>query len=239
MLILIAFCSTNILYAYSINVLKAQLEAVNMEISTEKDRLREEQSNKFLTPLYATLALVAGDVSCFTLMHFIQLSPQDSKDTELVKKGVRFLFALGAIICTGGTLLFGFLSASLGLEVVLNNHINRLDAISKLEIDDMIGTEFKYTPNNVGFTVYEYALRKRKLANALWIAQHDSASQRVIDAIVDGEIFLGMERKYLLISWGKPEDINKSVGSWGTHEQFVYGSQYVYVENGVVTSWQN
>jgi hypothetical protein len=41
------------------------------------------------------------------------------------------------------------------------------------------------------------------------------------------------------LSIGKPEDINKSEGSYGTNEQWVYKNRYVYFENGKLTSWQN
>lgn len=43
-------------------------------------------------------------------------------------------------------------------------------------------------------------------------------------------------------SWGEPDDINRTTGSWGTHEQWVYGEydcDYLYFENGVLTSIQN
>jgi len=54
------------------------------------------------------------------------------------------------------------------------------------------------------------------------------------------KIQIGMPEKYLILSWGEPDDINESVGIWGTHKQYVYGSgQYVYVENGFITSWQD
>ena len=40
-------------------------------------------------------------------------------------------------------------------------------------------------------------------------------------------------------SWGKPTKINKSVYSWGTHEQWVYpNDNYLYFENGKLTSIQ-
>ena len=42
-----------------------------------------------------------------------------------------------------------------------------------------------------------------------------------------------------LESWGQPDDINRSVGSWGVHEQWVYGDEYLYFENGKLTSWQD
>lgn len=56
-------------------------------------------------------------------------------------------------------------------------------------------------------------------------------------------IKLGMSETALLISWGYPRRINRSVGSYGVHKQYVYGSSsnrtYVYVENGKVKSWQD
>jgi hypothetical protein len=48
-----------------------------------------------------------------------------------------------------------------------------------------------------------------------------------------------MTREMLIESWGSPNDINRTVGSWGVHEQMIYGEVYVYVENDVVTSWQD
>lgn len=40
-------------------------------------------------------------------------------------------------------------------------------------------------------------------------------------------------------SLGKPETINKTVGSWGVHEQWVYGDTYLYFENNVLKSYSN
>jgi hypothetical protein len=57
--------------------------------------------------------------------------------------------------------------------------------------------------------------------------------------IFDGYFWVGMSRNALIDSLGEPNSINKSVGKWGTHEQFVYGNNlYIYVENNVVTSYQ-
>jgi hypothetical protein len=53
------------------------------------------------------------------------------------------------------------------------------------------------------------------------------------------KIQLGMNKEQVTLSWGRPEKINESVGRWGVHEQWVYGSgTYLYFENGVLTSWQ-
>jgi hypothetical protein len=40
-------------------------------------------------------------------------------------------------------------------------------------------------------------------------------------------------------SWGAPSDINRTVGSWGVHEQWIYGDTYLYFENGILKSWQD
>jgi hypothetical protein len=37
---------------------------------------------------------------------------------------------------------------------------------------------------------------------------------------------------------GRPERINTTVTAAGTHEQWVYGGDYVYLRNGIVTSFQ-
>lgn len=57
--------------------------------------------------------------------------------------------------------------------------------------------------------------------------------------IFEKKIWIGMTKDMLLESWGRPNDINRTVGSWGVHEQCIYTSAYVYIENGVVTSWQD
>jgi hypothetical protein len=60
---------------------------------------------------------------------------------------------------------------------------------------------------------------------------------------MDGKIWLGMTAGMCIESRGYPDDINKTVGSWERHEQWVYGNDvrnrtYVYFENGKLTSWQ-
>lgn len=57
--------------------------------------------------------------------------------------------------------------------------------------------------------------------------------------IFEKKIWIGMTKEMLFESWGRPNDINRTVGSWGVHEQCIYTGAYVYIENGVVTSWQD
>jgi hypothetical protein len=52
---------------------------------------------------------------------------------------------------------------------------------------------------------------------------------------------IGMSKDEVLeSSWGHPEHINRTTNAYGTREQWVYGGgNYLYFENGVLTSIQN
>jgi len=52
--------------------------------------------------------------------------------------------------------------------------------------------------------------------------------------------WLGMTTEMARISLGSPNDINRNVGSWGIHEQWVYNNRiYLYFENSILKSYQN
>lgn len=62
-------------------------------------------------------------------------------------------------------------------------------------------------------------------------------------SILHGRFYIGWTKDMVIESIGKPNDINRSVGSWGVHEQWVYGTdishtKYLYFENGKLTSFQ-
>lgn len=54
-------------------------------------------------------------------------------------------------------------------------------------------------------------------------------------------VHIGMTaERVLLSSWGKPESINRTVYSFGVHEQWCYpGYQYLYFEDGILVTIQN
>lgn len=76
--------------------------------------------------------------------------------------------------------------------------------------------------------------------------QRSLLTEDEIVLIKDRKIRIGMSETALIASWGSPNKINRSVGNYGVHKQYIYGSYsryssrtYVYVENGKVTSWQD
>lgn len=67
---------------------------------------------------------------------------------------------------------------------------------------------------------------------------------RRFDAAANQEVMRGMTRAQVQMAWGQPSKINSSIGSYGKHEQWVYrrgagAAQYIYFENGIVTSMQD
>lgn len=71
--------------------------------------------------------------------------------------------------------------------------------------------------------------------------KHPDWDEEICRLILQGKIRLGMTKEQVIASWGKPERVNRSVGTWGIHEQWVYGTfgPYLYFENGILTSWQD
>lgn len=64
------------------------------------------------------------------------------------------------------------------------------------------------------------------------------ASQR--RKLAEGKIWIGATAQMALLSWGRPESINRTITSGGASEQWVYPSRnYLYVTNGRVTGIQN
>lgn len=94
-----------------------------------------------------------------------------------------------------------------------------------------------------GSNYYKREAAKLTAEENVQTAARDRASKISI-AILDRQIVTGMTVAEARQSWGEPTKVNNSIGSYGKHEQWVYErgrnrTQYVYVENGLVTSTQS
>lgn len=65
--------------------------------------------------------------------------------------------------------------------------------------------------------------------------------EAVWDLIKDFRIAIGMTKDQVLLSWGQPKRVNRTILASGTYEQWVYGDTgpYVYFESGIVTAIQD
>ena len=75
------------------------------------------------------------------------------------------------------------------------------------------------------------------------VSRHIYWPDAVKQDILKGIIKIGMTKDQVLASWGKPDDINKTVTQYNTHEQWVYNSgsyysRYLYFDGDQLTSWQ-
>jgi len=70
-----------------------------------------------------------------------------------------------------------------------------------------------------------------------------SWSTEIKYAVQNQEIVIGMTERQARLSWGQPDDINRTVTSETRNEQWVYGDgpekSYLYFENGELTTYQN
>ncbi|WP_424962280.1 hypothetical protein [Ekhidna sp.] len=57
--------------------------------------------------------------------------------------------------------------------------------------------------------------------------------------LANSEIWIGMTSEMIIDSIGRPNDINRTVTSYGVREQWVYKDIYLYLEDGVLTSYQD
>jgi hypothetical protein len=57
-------------------------------------------------------------------------------------------------------------------------------------------------------------------------------------AISQKKIMIGMTSQQVLRAWGRPEKINETHGARYHHEQWVYAANYLYFDNGILTTWQ-
>lgn len=115
-----------------------------------------------------------------------------------------------------------------------------------VEKDSIIGYMF-----DMYFTENEYLINLKKKfeeKNQRKIKEKELArKKRIISKygnengkkILDVKIWIGMTEEMLYESWGKPSEVNRTVTKYGEYKQCIYYSTYVYIENGVVTSWQD
>jgi hypothetical protein len=63
----------------------------------------------------------------------------------------------------------------------------------------------------------------------------DMESCRTID---QQRVSIGMTAEQAQLSWGKPKAVNTTMTTDVAHEQWVYGGEYLYVDNGILRSMQ-
>ncbi len=87
-----------------------------------------------------------------------------------------------------------------------------------------------------------YMQRKRTAARVdEAAAANPQWSEEIVRLMRKRAIKMGMTAEQVILARGRPQKINRSVGSYGSREQWVYEFSrpgYLYFKNGILTSWQ-
>ncbi len=70
------------------------------------------------------------------------------------------------------------------------------------------------------------------------LKNHPSWDDEAILTVACHKVRVGLTEDQLRASWGRPDEVNRTVVGASVDDQWVYGSNYVYVEGGEVTSYQ-
>lgn len=114
------------------------------------------------------------------------------------------------------------------------------------------GCAYKYTGPITGKAYTTYALINlygggpeydREVRLAAYLKAHPDTSSDVKQMTLEGKVQLGMTAEQVVISWGEPRAVNKTMSGWGTSEQWIYGdpiynAHYLYFDDGRLTSIQ-
>lgn len=113
----------------------------------------------------------------------------------------------------------------------------KIDAINKKQEENKKKQELLEKKQRLNIRLYGLNAIGKRLA-----IKHPDWSSDDCDTISKGKISLGMTTDQVQAAWGRPYRINRTHGSYGTHEQWVMhelGNTYVYFENDICTTIQN
>lgn len=92
--------------------------------------------------------------------------------------------------------------------------------------DDIFSKKSGYSRNS------EYNSLANKIFSVLSVEKRPK-DEFELSLYLEGIVKVGMPKDLIRVSWGEPDDINKS--SYG--EQWIYGEQYLYFKNGVMSAF--
>ena len=129
------------------------------------------------------------------------------------------------------------------------NEVHNISKYSKFQCYDILIADAKY--NNIVLLINndEYGNLFTVLPHIERIGTFYSANkaEKLIkqygktnaNLIMNKDIKLGFTKQMVIEAYGQPYDINKTVGTYGTHEQWIYKYDiYLYFENGKLTDIQ-
>ncbi len=130
------------------------------------------------------------------------------------------------------------------IQVEKINHLDKLTFVNfQIEDDNTIRAVVRKTNNKLySFDLDPHFSVPDMLEGRLFFKNPRSVykwSNKVWDAIAANEVFAGMTREQVILSWGVPSDYNTYQSSSLTYEQWIYSRNYLYFWNGKLSSMQS
>lgn len=122
-------------------------------------------------------------------------------------------------------------------DIIPKSYINDTNSLSRIKITSALILQVETENEENALIPY----------NSDYYFQNDPLdpewNNSIVSAIKDQRYQIGMSQRQVMLAVGRPSDINRDVGDWGVHEQWVYSQGikdfYLYFENGELTSYQN
>ncbi len=112
------------------------------------------------------------------------------------------------------------------LNVFIGNHTDPI----AIQVSSNKSTGFLFVKNEAEIEKLFYSTNPKEMYK--W----SDVSWKKIN---EEKLWLGMTKNQAVMSWGRPDDVNKYFGRFLNHEQWMYGNSYLYFENDKLTSWRN
>ena len=68
--------------------------------------------------------------------------------------------------------------------------------------------------------------------------EHPGWSKKACRAVAEKKVFIGMTRNQVIESWGNPDHVNRTIGVYGQSEQWVFGNEFLYFDEGKLSTMQ-
>ncbi len=157
-----------------------------------------------------------------------------------------FDFVLASALDEAQTILRGqtFWYDNRKIQVEKIHHLDKLTFVGfEIEEDNTIRAIVRKTNNNLySFELQPHYDVSDMLEDRLFVKNPRSVykwSNKVWDAIAANEVFIGMTRDQVILSWGVPSDYNTYTSSNLVYEQWIYRHKYLYFWNGKLSSAQS
>lgn len=111
------------------------------------------------------------------------------------------------------------------IDLTIEEKYYNLSLVFQNSLGEQIADEYERVLN-VAYTAKKADSYKKRFGETNW------------NTILAGKVKVGMTKEMCKLSWGEPQDINKTITSGKTKEQWVYSDNYLYFDNGILTAIQ-